>query len=399
MKFFNNIKGDKVIWLVVIILSIFSLLSVYSSTGMLAYMRQQGNTEYYLIKHFIILVFGLVLMYLVHLFKYTYFSRISQLAMFITVPLLLLTLFTGTNVHEASRWLTVPKINLTFQSSDFAKLALIIYVARLLSKKQGQIKDFKTAFVPIMVPILIVCALILPANFSTAAVLFTTCLVMLFIGRINMKYIFALLGIAVVLFSLFIVILLNSSSQGRLGTWKNRIESFKNGNNGNKDENYQPEQSKIAIATGGVFGKMPGNSTQRNFLPHPYSDFIYSIITEEYGLIGAIIIVLMYMILLFRGVRIASRAPGSFGAFAAFGCCFSLVFQAFINMAVAVNILPVTGQPLPLVSMGGTSIWFTGIAIGIILSISRESDIEEEKLLHKKEEVKTEEVSDIESGN
>jgi cell division protein FtsW len=366
---------------------------------MLAYMRQQGNTEYYLIKHFIILVFGLVLMYLVHLFKYTYFSRISQLAMFITVPLLLLTLFTGTNVHEASRWLTVPKINLTFQSSDFAKLALIIYVARLLSKKQGQIKDFKTAFVPIMVPILIVCALILPANFSTAAVLFTTCLVMLFIGRINMKYIFALLGIAVVLFSLFIVILLNSSSQGRLGTWKNRIESFKNGNNGNKDENYQPEQSKIAIATGGVFGKMPGNSTQRNFLPHPYSDFIYSIITEEYGLIGAIIIVLMYMILLFRGVRIASRAPGSFGAFAAFGCCFSLVFQAFINMAVAVNILPVTGQPLPLVSMGGTSIWFTGIAIGIILSISRESDIEEEKLLHKKEEVKTEEVSDIESGN
>jgi cell division protein FtsW len=214
-----------------------------------------------------------------------------------------------------------------------------------------------------------------------------------------MKYIFALLGIAVVLFSLFIVILLNSSSQGRLGTWKNRIESFKNGNNGNKDENYQPEQSKIAIATGGIFGKMPGNSTQRNFLPHPYSDFIYSIITEEYGLIGAIIIVLMYMILLFRGVRIASRAPGSFGAFAAFGCCFSLVFQAFINMAVAVNILPVTGQPLPLVSMGGTSIWFTGIAIGIILSISRESDIEEEKLLHKEEAVKTDEVSNIESGN
>lgn len=368
-------------------------------------MRQQGNTEYYLIKHFIILIFGLVLMYIAHLIKYTYFSRISQLAMFITVPLLLLTLFTGTNVHEASRWLTIPKINLTFQSSDFAKLALIIYVARLLSKKQGQIKDFKTSFVPIMVPILIVCALILPANFSTAAVLFSTCLVMLFIGRINMKYIFALLGIAAVLFSLFVVILLNSSSQGRLGTWRNRIESFKNGNknNNNRDENYQPEQSKIAIATGGTLGKGPGNSTQRNFLPHPYSDFIYSIITEEYGLIGAIVIVLMYLILLFRGVRIASRAPGSFGAFVAFGCCFSLVFQAFINMAVAVNILPVTGQPLPLVSMGGTSIWFTGIAIGIILSVSRESDKEEEKLIQeesdKKEEAKTEEVNDTVSGN
>jgi cell division protein FtsW len=370
---------------------------------MLAYMRQQGNTEYYLIKHFIILIFGLVLMYITHLIKYTYFSRISQLAMFITVPLLLLTLFTGTNVHEASRWLTIPKINLTFQSSDFAKLALIIYVARLLSKKQGQIKDFKTSFVPVMVPILIVCALILPANFSTAAVLFSTCLVMLFIGRINMKYIFALLGIAAVLFSLFVVILLNSSSQGRLGTWRNRIESFKNGGNTNKDENYQPEQSKIAIATGGIIGKFPGNSTQRNFLPHPYSDFIYSIITEEYGLIGAIVIVLMYLILLFRGVRIASRAPGSFGAFVAFGCCFSLVFQAFINMAVAVNILPVTGQPLPLVSMGGTSIWFTGIAIGIILSVSRESDKEEEKLIQeesdKKEEAKTEEVNDTVSGN
>jgi len=404
LKFFNNIKGDKVIWLVVIILSIFSLLSVYSSTGMLAYMRQQGNTEYYLIKHFIILIFGLVLMYIAHLIKYTYFSRISQLAMFITVPLLLLTLFTGTNVHEASRWLTIPKINLTFQSSDFAKLSLIIYVARLLAKKQGQIKDFKTSFVPIMVPILIVCALILPANFSTAAVLFTTCLVMLFIGRINMKYIFALLGIAVVLFSLFVVILLNSSSQGRLGTWRNRIESFKNGGNTNKDENYQPEQSKIAIATGGIIGKFPGNSTQRNFLPHPYSDFIYSIITEEYGLIGATIIVLMYMILLFRGVRIASRAPGSFGAFVAFGCCFSLVFQAFINMAVAVNILPVTGQPLPLVSMGGTSIWFTGIAIGIILSVSRESDKEEEKLIQdentkQEEDIKTEEVNTTVSGN
>jgi cell division protein FtsW len=302
--------------------------------------------------------------------------------MFIAVPLLMFTLFTGTNVNEASRWLTLPVINLTFQSSDFAKLALIIYVARLLSKKQEQIKNFKSSFVPIMVPILIVCALILPANLSTAAALFTTCMIMLFIGRINMKYIFALLGIAIVCLSLFIVILLNSSSQGRLGTWKNRIENF---SSGNKENNYQAEQAKIAIATGGVIGKFPGNSTQRNFLPHPYSDFIYAIIVEEYGLIGAIIIILMYLILLFRGVRIVSRAPGTFGAFLTFGCVFSLVFQAFINMGVAVNMLPVTGQPLPMVSMGGTSIWFTGIAIGIMLSVSKESENEEKQ---KTEEIK-----------
>lgn len=368
---FSKVKGDRVIWAVVIILSLFSLLAVYSSTGTLAYRYQQGNTEYYMIKHFIILVFGMVLIYIAHLVKYTYYSRISQLAMFVAVPVLLFTLFTGTNVNEASRWLTLPVINLSFQSSDFAKLALIIYVARLLSKKQDQIKDFKSAFIPIMVPILIVCGLILPANFSTAAALFVTCMVMLFIGRINMKFIFSLLAIAVVCFGIFILILMNSASQGRLGTWKNRIENF---SSGDKGENYQVEQGKIAIATGGIIGKMPGNSTQRNFLPHPYSDFIFAIIIEEYGLTGGFIVVMMYLILLFRGVRIVSRAPGTFGAFLTFGCSFSLVFQAFINMAVAVNILPVTGQPLPMVSMGGTSIWFTGITLGIMLSVSKEAD-------------------------
>ncbi len=378
MKFFRDIKGDKVIWSVVIILSIFSLLAVYSSTGTLAYRYQQGNTEYYLVKHFIILLLGLGLMYVAHLVKYTYYSRISQLAMIVAVPLLMFTLFTGTNVNEASRWLTLPVINLTFQSSDFAKLALIIYVARLLSKKQDQIKDFKSAFIPIMVPILIVCGLILPANFSTAAALFTTSMVMLFIGRINLKFIFALLGIAIVLMGIFVFILMHSTNQGRLGTWRNRIENF---SSGEKVENFQVEQGKIAIATGGIIGKLPGNSTQRNFLPHPYSDFIYAIIVEEYGLIGAIVVVLMYLILLFRGVRIVSRSPGTFGAFLTFGCCFSLVFQAFINMAVAVNILPVTGQPLPMVSMGGTSIWFTGITIGIMLSVSKESDKEQAKSL------------------
>lgn len=371
LKFLNNIKGDKVIWAVVIILSVFSILAVYSSTGTLAYRRQAGNTEYYLIKHLLILLFGFGLMYATHLVKYTYYSRLSQIALFIAAPLLIITLFTGTNIHEASRWLTLPGTNLTFQSSDLAKLALIMYIARLLSKKQEHIKDFKSAFIPIMLPILIVCGLILPANFSTAAILFTTCFVLMFIGRINLKYIFSLIGIGIVFLTFFIIIVINSQSQGRVATWKNRIESF---TNGDEDSNFQAEQAKIAIATGGIVGKFPGNSTQRNFIPHPYSDFIFAIIIEEYGFIGGFIVVFLYCILLFRAVRITSRSPGTFGAFLTIGCAFSLVFQAMINMAVAVNLFPVTGQPLPLVSMGGTSIWFTSIAFGIILSVSKETE-------------------------
>lgn len=373
------IKGDRVIWIVVLILSVFSLLAVYSSTGTLAYKFQHGNTEYYLIKHFTILIFGLFLMYLAHLVKYTHYSRISQLALFIAIPLLFFTLITGTNINEASRWLTLPVINISFQTSDFAKLALIVYVARLLAKKQEQIKELKTAFVPIMLPIIIVCGLILPANFSTAAVLFVTCLVIMFIGRINIKYIIYLIGIGVIfLLLMFLLAKVNPNLLPRLDTWIARVENFQSGD---EDSNYQVEQAKIAIATGGLLGKMPGNSTQRNFLPHPYSDFIYAIILEEYGLIGGGVILLLYLILLLRGVKIVGRSPGSFGAFLAIGLSFSLVFQALINMAVAVNLLPVTGQPLPMVSMGGTSIWFTSLAIGIILSVSRVTQKDNEEIV------------------
>jgi len=376
-KFFSSIKGDKVIWVVVIILSIFSILAVYSSTGTLAYKYQSGNTEYYLFKHFTILIFGFILMYVAHLIKYTYFSRISQIALFITVPLLVFTLFSGTTYNEASRWLTIPVINLTFQTSDLAKFVLIIYVARLLAKKQDEIKDFKLAFLPIMSPVLIICALIFPANFSTAAVLFFTCIVLMFIGRINLKYIAYLIGIGIVsLLLMFMLANVYPNLLPRLDTWIARVENF---NDKESEGNYQVEQAKIAIATGGTFGKMPGNSKQRNFLPHPYSDFIYAIIIEEYGLFGGIVIVLLYLILFFRGVKIVSKCPGSFAAFLTIGLSFSLVFQALINMAVAVNLLPVTGQPLPLISMGGTSIWFTSLAIGIILSVSKETEKEEEQ--------------------
>lgn len=370
--FMRKIKGDKVIWAVVILLSVVSLLAVYSSTGTLAYRYQSGNTEYYMIKHFLILVFGLLLMYVAHLIKFTYYSRIFQIALYIAVPLLILTFFIGMNLNEAKRVLPLP-FNLSFQTSDLAKLTLVIYLARLLTKKQNEIKSFKSAFLPLMLPVLLVCGLILPENFSTAALLFVTCLVLMFIGRVNMTYILSLVGIGIVSLVIFITILYNmpGEKQGRLWTWKNRVENFVN-TDANSESNYQVEQSKIAIASGGVFGKGPGNSTQRNFLPHPYSDFIFAIVAEEYGLLGASFIVLLYLILFFRAVTIVSKIPQNFGAFLTIGVSFNLVFQALINMGVAVNLLPVTGQPLPLVSMGGTSIWFTSLSIGIILSVSKE---------------------------
>ena len=369
---FNRLYGDRVIWAVVLILSIVSILAVYSSIVTLAYKYREGDTEYFLFKHGIILLVGFGLMYLAHNIPYKYFSRAAQVGLIAAIPLLLLTLVTGANINEASRWLVIPVINQTFQTSDLAKLALIMYLARVLSKKQDNIKDFKEAFLPVILPIIFVCGLILPANFSTAAILFTCSMILLFIGRIKMLHIAGLLMIGAMLLAGFVFVAYNSEDSGRLGTWKKRIESF---TGGESSENYQAEQSKIAIATGEVFGKKPGGSTQRNFLPHPYSDFIYAIIIEEYGLIGGVGIIFLYLILLYRGIRISLKCPKTFGSLLAIGLSLSLVFQALINMAVAVNLLPVTGQPLPMVSMGGTSIWFTCIAIGIILSVSRETEM------------------------
>jgi cell division protein FtsW len=382
-------KGDRTIWLVVFILTIFSLLAVYSSTGTLAYKYKSGNTEFYLFRQARFLVIGLGLMYLAHLVKYTYYSRISQIALFITVPLLLFTLLFGTNLNQASRWVTLPGLNATFQTSDLAKLALIMFLARMLSKKQDNIKDFKQAFIPVVLPVILVCGLILPANLSTALLLFFTCIVLMFIGRINMKYILYMGLIGFFLLSVFVFIKLKSDDPGRVTTWIARIESFTGASLLDKSKNitevknkddkdsYQADQAKIAVATGGVFGKFPGNSTQRNFLPHPYSDFIFAIIVEEYGLLGAMLMVFLYLLLFFRVLRFIIHSPRAFGTLLAVGCTFSLVFQALINMAVAVNLFPVTGQPLPLVSMGGTSTLFTSISLGIILSVSRE--VEKEK--------------------
>jgi cell division protein FtsW len=377
----KGIKGDKVIWIVVLLLSIVSIVCVYTSVTALATRYKNGNALYYLVKHALIIGLGFLLMYMVHKVKYTYFSRISQIALWVAAPLLLYTLVKGISAGEANRWIGIPGIGLTFQTSDFAKLALIAYVARLLSVKQEVIKDFKTAFVPIIIPVGIICLLILPANFSTAALLFLTCLVLMFIGRINLKYMFMLLGGCLLLLTLLVFIIMkfpDSIKRGR--TWKARIENFASGDS---ESNYQADQAKIAIGTSGLlFGKGPGHSDQRNFLPQASSDFIFAILIEEWGVLAGAFVLFLYMVLLFRGVRIASKAPKSFGSYLAIGLTFSLVLQAMINMAVAVNLFPVTGQPLPLVSMGGTSIWFTSIAIGIILSVSRETETEEPVSVH-----------------
>jgi cell division protein FtsW len=360
-------KGDRTIWIVVIILSVISVLAVYSATGSLAYSKQGGDTEHYMIKHLGLVVTGLFLMYFTHLANYKIFSRIGQLAIWVAIPLLAITLLGG-KVNDASRWITVPLINVSFQTSDFAKLALIMFLARLLSRKQDNIKDFKESFIPLMIPIGLTCILILPENFSTAAILFVTCLVILFIGRVNLKHLFMLVAIGIIGFVLFIIIALNFDLPGRIGTWKARIENFRSGDS---ESNYQSEQAKIAIANGGIFGKGPGNSSQRNFLPQSYSDFIFAFIIEEYGFLGATFLMFLYLILFFRVIKMVKYSPQAFATFLAIGISLMLVFQAFINMAVAVNLFPVTGQALPLISMGGTSIWFTSISIGIILCVSR----------------------------
>jgi len=370
-EFRKYFKGDAIIWTVILALSIFSLLAVYSSTGSLAYKYQGGDTSYYVIKHAILLIFGLVIIFLTHKIHYKYFSRLSQLMLVIAVILLILTLIIGITINEATRWLVIPVIGLTFQTSDFAKLALMMYLARMLSIKQINIKDYYGAFLPILIPVLVICMLILPANLSTAVILFAASFILMFIGRINFRYLFIFSIIAAAIIGIFVVIALSNDWEGRIGTWRNRIESFVDKDS---DQTYQIDQSKIAIVSGGFIKVRPGKSVQRNFLPLPYSDFIYAIIIEEYGLAGGIIVMFLYLYLLFRAGVIIKKSSRTFPAFLAMGLTILIVIQAMVNMAVAVNILPVTGQPLPMISMGGTSLIFTCIAFGIILSVSRETN-------------------------
>lgn len=378
----SYLRGDRMIWMVVILLFIFSMLAVYSATGTLAYKMQVGN-EKYLIKQILMAVFGLSLMYVTHLVDYKYYSRIAQVLWFLSIPMLIYTMFFGTELNDANRWITLPVVGLTFQTSDLAKLALIMFLARQLSLKQDQISDFKEAFVPILLPIVVTCMLIAPDNLSTSVILFFTSVFVMFIGRIAMKHLFMIFGASVVVFAVFVLLLFvipEDILPGRMPTWKHRIENYVQAVNGDSEageEDYQVQQAKIAIAKGGIFKVNPGGSDQKNFLPHPYSDFIYAIIIEEYGLIGGAFIVLLYLFFLYRCIRIVIQAPKAFGALLAVGLGIALVTQAMINMAVTVNLLPVTGVTLPLVSMGGSSVIFTSMAFGIILSVSR--NVEEEK--------------------
>ncbi len=376
---FNHIKGDKVIWIIVLLLSVVSILAVYSSVITLAYRSRSGDATYFLIKHIVILLFGFFLIYITHNVKYTYYSRIFQVALILSVPLLLFTMLKGVNEGSASRWLQIPGLGLTFQTSDFAKLALIVYVARTLTLMQDEMHDLKKGLINITLPILLICGLIFPSNISTAGLLFINCLFILFIGRASTKLIFSTMGIALAGAMFFILIVFAFPHiNNRIATARSRIEGYIKGD---KSSNYQADQAMVAIATGGTFGKGPGNSVQKNILPQASSDFIYAILVEEYGFVMAIVMVFFYLALLYRGVRIAARNPKTFGSLLAIGLTLSLVMQAMVNMCVAIHLLPVTGQPLPLVSMGGTSIWFSSIAIGIILSVSKETDSETEKQL------------------
>ncbi len=385
MNKIRYIKGDKVIWMVIILLSVISLLAVYSSSQSLAIHRQGGSTVYFLVKQMIILFMGLFIVMITHHIPYRYFSRLSQLFFFMAIPLLLVTLLTGRDVNAARRWLDVPGTGFTIQPSDFAKIALIMYVARILSHKQDKLNNLRETYLPLLGAILLVCILIFPANFSTAAILLVTSMILMFVGRIPVRFLLLTFAGAALMFFLFMQGMKLLNVKGRAGTWENRIENFRN----SADEsvnNFQVNRAKVAIVNGGIFGRGPGNSIQKEKLPQANSDFIYAIIIEEYGLIGGLVVLALYLWLLFRAGLIVRRSSRTFSALVAIGLCLIIVFQALVNMAVAVNLVPVTGQPLPYISSGGSSVLFTSIALGVVLSVSW--GVEED--MKKREETETE---------
>ncbi len=358
----KNLKGDPILWGIVVLFSLISIAVVYSATGTLAYKSRGGNTEYFLMKHTGLIFVGLLFMWLAHRVDYRHYSRLSLYALLASVPLLIFTFVMGSTLNEASRWLTIPVINQTFQPSDLAKLALISHLASMLSRRQQHVGDFKTTLLPVMIWVGVICGLIILSNASTALLLFATCLLLMFIGRVPLKQMAVMVAIGVVVGGVGLV------AGQRWKTVQSRIESF---TDKSKPVPFQLEHAYIAEATGGVFGKGPGKSTERNIMPHPYSDFIYAIIIEEYGLFGGVVVLFLYLAFLYRGLKTVMNSYGAFGGLLSAGLTFSLVLQAMVNMGVAVGLGPITGLPLPLLSMGGTSLIFTGISIGIILAVSR----------------------------
>lgn len=369
--FNRHLKGDRTIWMVALLLGITSLLAVYSASSWLGW-RQDWGTFRVLLKHGLILLAGGGIMYAASNLRYTIYSKLSQVLLGVTIALLVLTLLVGHNVNGASRWLAIPGLGVTFQTSDLARVVIVVYLARMLGRHREEPWTFKDVFMRLGLPMGIVCGLILPANFSTAAVLGATCMIILFIGQVPIKHVAMLLLTAIAGF-----ILLIGASEAfpelellpRVDTWASRLE---NHGSADSDANYQVNKAKIAIVHGGLLPNGPGTGTSRNFMPHPESDMIYAFIIEEYGsILGGLGLLLLYLILLSRAMRIANHCEKRFGALLAVGLALSLVLQALVNMAVAVNLVPVTGQPLPMVSMGGTSMWFTCLSLGILLSVSR----------------------------
>ena len=388
----NRLHGDKVIWAFVALLALFSFMPVFSASSNLAYMRHgSGNALTYLLKHAIHIFIGFIIIYQVHKIPYHYFRGISRIALPIVWILLVYTLVKGTVIDgaNASRWIQIPFIGISFQTSTLAAIVLYVFVARYLSKTREAAPDFKLSFIELWIPVLITIGLIFPANFSTAALIFAMVIMLAFIGKYPLRYIGLILGVGLVsgLFFILIAKKFPDAFPNRVDTWISRIDNFTSDKPGEDD--YQIEKAKIAIATGGIYGLGPGKSIQKNFLPQSSSDFIFAIIVEEYGLFGALVILGLYMLLLFRFIVAAHKSNSLFGKLVVVGLGFPIVFQALINMAVAVELLPVTGQTLPLISSGGSSVWMTCIAIGIILSVTKK---EEEIALELEEKQKREEA-------
>ena len=369
-----ELKGDKALWAIAILLALIRFLPVYSASSNLAYIRGNSSTFSFLIKHGIILGSGFLIMYLFHRLNYRYYAPFSLLALPAAMVLLLYTLMQGTTIGDAnaSRWLNIG--GFTFQTSALASLVLMVYLARHLSKNYGNITRLRQMWLPILLPVGIVLALILPANFSTAAIIFVMVMVLLFIGGVHLKPLLQIVGLGIAGLALFILtVTIFPNISNRVATWKARIENF---SSGDSEANYQVEKAKMAIAEGYIIGKGPGKSMQKNFLPQSNSDFIYAIISEEFGLIGATFVLILYIWLFVRIIRIALRAPNIYGQLLAVAAGMGLTLRAIINMGVAVNLFPVTGQTLPLISSGGTSAWMTCAALGIILSVSQAPAVE-----------------------
>ena len=356
----RHLKGDPVIWAVVLFLSLFSILVVYSTTGSLAYRRLGGNTEYYLIKHTILTFISISVMWLMHRIDYQYYHFLSKIALWCSLPLLLLTLRFGVHVNEATRWIVVPFIEQSFQPSDFAKLALFIHIAGVLAKYQRHSRERKAAMLPILFWTCIICSLVAISDLSQSLLIVFTVFLMMFIGRVSFRY---LLMLTVIVFFSSMAALFAGE---RKTTAINRIRNFVE-----EGPSYQMQQSYIAIMGGGWMGKGPGKSDQRHLLPHSYSDFIYAIILEEYGYVGGLAVLFAYILLLYRGSQVLMGTQRAFGGLLSVSLCIAVVTQALINMCVSVGLLPVTGLPLPMVSMGGTSQLFMGVSMGIVLSVSR----------------------------